>query len=47
MAVDVKCRNIDCIWCEHGYCQADEIQISYDFECETREDYEEEEDDDE
>ena len=44
----VRCRNIDCKWWEDGECLADEIEISYDFECETREDrdeWEEDEDD--
>ena len=51
MSVDVYCRNIDCKYCKNGECEADVIHISYDFECETRDDDfdqdDEEEDDDE
>lgn len=42
---DVRCRNIDCKWWKDGYCEADEIEINYASECETREDSDDEEDD--
>ena len=44
---DVFCMNIDCKWCEDGYCQKDVIQISYDFECDDREERDDEDEEDE
>ena len=44
---DVRCNNIDCKWCHFGRCEADGIQISWASECETCEDYDEEDDEDE